>query len=281
MADQDHSDGRSARPRLQRSETMMTARRVAAAKYDLELIKRDVCRWLSETLQLEVTPQTFMATLDTGVALCRLVELVQQKARVVDASNEEESMLKIKIPLDPIKYHNGAKKATFHARENTKHFLDWCRGLGIRDDLIFETNGLVEHSDEKRVLLCLLEVSRYARRVNIKPPDIVSKEQEAIERAEAMDEHVVEEDATNQDVISDSSKQEIEEISKPRESTAEQNPPPQSRGPSELTVVSEESERRFVFISRFLDQCSYPIFFSLILLLLLLVGGGVYLRRRK
>ena len=262
---------------------MMTARRVAAAKYDLELIKRDVCRWLSETLQLEVTPQTFMATLDTGVALCRLVELVQQKARVVDASNEDESTLKIKIPLDPIKYHSGAKKATFHARENTKHFLDWCRGLGIRDDLIFETNGLVEHSDEKRVLLCLLEVSRYARRVNIKPPDIVSKEQEAIERAEAMAEHVVE-DATNQDVISDSTKQEIEEISKPRESkesTAEQTPPPQSRGTSELTVVTEESERRLVFISRFLDQCSYPIFFSLILLLLLLVGGGVYLRRRK
>ena len=80
---------------------------------------------------------------DTGVVLCRLIVLVQEKARVVDMSEEDKSKLKVKIPLEPIKYHSGAKKGTFHARENTKYFLDWCRGLGIRDDLIFETNGLV------------------------------------------------------------------------------------------------------------------------------------------
>ena len=38
----------------------------------------------------------------------------------------------------------------------------------------------MEHADEKRVLLCLLEVSRYAREVYIKPPDIISQEEEEL-----------------------------------------------------------------------------------------------------
>ena len=48
---------------------MMTAHSIAEAKYDLELMKRDVCKWLSEILQLNITPQTFMETPDTGVVL--------------------------------------------------------------------------------------------------------------------------------------------------------------------------------------------------------------------
>lgn len=114
-------DIQAVRPRLQRGDTMMTARRVAAAKYDLELIKRDVCKWLSEILrsQSDITPETFMERLDTGVVLCQLVELVQEKARALE---EAEGEVGCRIPLDPIKYRPGAGKATFHARENTKHF---------------------------------------------------------------------------------------------------------------------------------------------------------------
>ena len=157
---------------------MMTARRVAAAKYDLELIKRDVCQWLSETLQSDIRPQTFIERLDTGVVLCQLVELVQEKARALEEDEVEVGCRK------PIKYCPGAGKATFHVRENTKHFLDWCIELGIRDDLVFEANGLVEHADEKRVLLCFLEVSRYAKKVHIQPPDIIRNEQESSEAKE-------------------------------------------------------------------------------------------------
>ena len=137
-----------------------------------------VCQWLSETLQSDITPQTFIERLNTGVVLCQLVELVQEKARALE---ENEVEVCCRVPLEPIKYRPGAGKTTFHARENTKHFLDWWRELGIQDDLIFETNGLVEHADEKRVLLCLLEVSRYAKKVHIKPPDIIRKEQESSE----------------------------------------------------------------------------------------------------
>lgn len=281
MADQ--PDGRRNRPRLQRGDTMMTARRVAAAKYDLELIKRDVCQWLSEILQLNITPQGFMETLDTGVVLCQLVELIQEKTKTLKEAGGEISL---KIPLDPpIKYRLGAKKATFHARENTKHFLDWCRELGIRDDLIFETNGLVEHTDEKRVLLCLLEVSRYAREVNIRPPDIITREEEAMEdgkvrdlETETITPAVKDKPVPNHtSPLSDEPK--LDDLSKPSEPVPETPPKPSDSSNDQQAVVHvrEENQRGYWLL---LDYCSYPFLFSFLLLLLLL-GGGLYLRKRK
>ena len=280
MADQ--PDGRRKRPQLQRGDTMMTARRVAAAKYDLGLIKRDVCQWLSEILQLNITPQGFMETLDTGVVLCQLVELIQEKTKILKEAGGE---INLKIPLDPIKYRLGAKKATFHARENTKHFLDWCRELGIRDDLIFETNGLVEHADEKRVLLCLLEVSRYAREVNIKPPDIISQEEEAMEGGEMRDLEtetitpIVEDKAVSNHDIPLSAEPNFKDLSKPSEPTPKSpsKPSNSSGGQQAIVHVYEENRRGYWPL---LDHCSYPFLFSFSLLLLLL-GGGLYLRRRK
>ena len=50
--------------------------------------------------------------------------------------------------------------------------------------MIFESEGLVLHKDEKRVILCLLDVARYAERVGISPPELVRMERE-IEQLEA------------------------------------------------------------------------------------------------
>ena len=111
MADADQVDGRrTARPRLHRGDTMMTARRVAAAKYDLDLLKRDVCVWLSETLQLDISPENFMDTLDTGVVVCKLVVLIQEKARALEEAGQDVGC---RIPLKPFKLHEGAKKRHF------------------------------------------------------------------------------------------------------------------------------------------------------------------------
>ena len=306
MADADQVDGR-------RTDTMMTARRVAAAKYDLNLMKRDVCVWLSETLQLDISPENFMDMLDTGVVVCKLVVLIQEKARALDEAGEEVGC---SVPLKTFKFHEGAKKATFQARENTKHFLDWCRGVGVRDDFVFESNGLVEHADEKRVLLCLLEVSRYARKLHIKPPNIISMEQEAVSETESQrrEETVKPEDnvAASSDEVStpiepaadDSAKlsaetkdpklSETNEVNEPTHadeaavSAPETNPPGDDKAvvsPPEANlppgegkgVVSDDDE---VPHSSFLDRCSYPFLFSFLLLLLLL-GGGYYLRKRR
>jgi hypothetical protein len=49
------------------------------------------------------------------VVLCQLVELVQGKTKAIKEPGGESGL---KIPLELIKYHPGAKKATFHTREN-------------------------------------------------------------------------------------------------------------------------------------------------------------------
>lgn len=291
MTDTNQLDGVHSRGARSRDDTVMTARRVAAAKYDLERIKRDVCQWLREILELDITPQTFLDTLDTGVVLCQLVDLIQEKANALKEAGEQ---VDCKIPLEPIKYRSSVQKSTFHARENTKYFIDWCRSLGVRDDFIFETNGLVEHADEKRVLLCLLEVSRFARKLNIKPPAIVSEQEEAIVAAEN-DQKRVEavstkpegnETASMSANISESIKPNTDDItnlnepqeSHPPETNSPVNKPPPSGESQEAVAVRDDSEDNSY--SPFRDYCSYPFLFSLLLLLLLL-GGGFFLRRRK
>ena len=179
MADRLAVNGGGALPSYARSKSTMTSQREAAEQEALGVLAGEVCPWLTETLQVNVTPETFMESLDTGVELCRLAELIQTKAK--DAMKRGEK-LTFKVSTDPIHCHKAAKKLSFHARENTKHFTEWCKSLGIRDDLIFESNGLVEHKDEKRVILCLLEVSRYARNVHIKAPNIVEIEHRIDER---------------------------------------------------------------------------------------------------
>ena len=172
-------DGGGARSSYKRSMSTMTTQREAAEQEALGVLAKEVCQWLLQTLGGDIAPDRFMDTLDTGIELCKLAELIQAKAK--DAVKKGEK-LNIKLSSDPIHCHKTAKKGTFLARENAKHFSEWCKSLGISDELIFESNGLVEHSDQKRVILCLLEVSRFARKVHIKPPKIVEIEHRIDER---------------------------------------------------------------------------------------------------
>lgn len=249
-------------------DTIITARRVEAERRELELIKRKVCQWLSETLQMDIIPETFIETLDTGVVLCQLVKLVQEKARALEEADGE---LGYRIPLDPIKYHPDAGKATFHARENTKHFLDWCRKLGIQNDLIFETNGLVLHEDEKRVLLCLQEVSDYTKKVHIKPSDTISIEQgssEADGGEEEMINPIVDEVASVEMKVDD-------DVSKVNDST-EHQPLQTNEQSGDLSLPHVNVSEGYFAV---LDYRYYPFLFFFLLLLLL--GGGLYFRRIK
>ena len=172
-------NGGGAHCSYQRSVSTMTAQREAAEQEALGVLSKEVCQWLSQTLHLDFTPQSLTDGLDTGVELCKLAELIQKKATESLKTGEK---LDFKVPTDPVQCHKRAKKGSFQARENAQSFTEWCKSLGINRDLIFESNGLVEHSDERRVILCLLEVSRYAGKVHIRPPKIIEIEQDIDER---------------------------------------------------------------------------------------------------
>lgn len=194
MAAQLAVNGGGAHCSYQRSVSTMTEQREAAEQEALGVLAKEVCQWLSQTLHSAFTPQRLMDNLDTGVELCKLAGLIQTKATESVKAGEK---LDFKVSTGPVQCHKSAKKGSFQARENSQNFTKWCKSLGISNDLLFESNGLVEHSDERRVILCLLEVSRYARKVHIQPPKIVEIEYEIDEREKSI--HTPVDDKTESD----------------------------------------------------------------------------------
>ena len=167
---------------------LVRARLAAEEREALEAIKGDLCQWLGkpDVLALDVMPASFLRALDSGAPLCNLAGLVQEGARRFKASGR---MLSVQVPMAPLTCQSIKAKrdtAMFRAcaRDNAAQFIEWCRALGVGEAVIFESVGLVEHKDERRVILCLLDVARFAEKVGITPPQLVALEKE-IEQLES------------------------------------------------------------------------------------------------
>ena len=203
----------------------------------LEAIKEDVCEWLTTVLELKVTAQTFMEVLDTGIALCKLATLIQRSSKAAEDCGKNISF---KVPMYAISCNVKAEHGSFYARDNTSNFIGWCRELGVEEAVIFESDGLVVHRDEKRVILCLLDVARYAERVGITPPQLVRMERE-IESLETQSR------PSRVSIVSEEEQSEVREESPPqpkrskKESEVWEESPPQPKRSKKDPEVREES----------------------------------------
>ena len=126
----------------------------------LEVIKTDLCEWLSYVLETKIEPNSFMKWLSSGVELCKLANKISRKVSDVQEINWT------------------TKEGLFFARDNVSNFIKWCKGIGVEEAVLFESNDLVLDRNEKQIILCLMEVSRYASKVGISPPKLVKMEQE-------------------------------------------------------------------------------------------------------
>ncbi|XP_013773904.1 growth arrest-specific protein 2-like [Limulus polyphemus] len=148
-----------------------------ARKQDENLVplKEDLAEWINRTVGINIiTVENFMNVLDNGVILCKLVTLIQKKAE----SFRREGLIQKAVPSVDFKCWEKARSASFFARENAENFLKWCRRFGVHEAVIFESEGLVLHTQPRTVVLCLLELGRIAAKYGIEPPGLVKLEKE-------------------------------------------------------------------------------------------------------
>lgn len=140
-------------------------------------MKEDLAAWMSSILGLVVTVETLLDDLETGVVLCRLANAIQSTGE--EFLQHNRSIPRNTFPPCGVTYkERTAFRASFIARDNVANFIRWCRELGVSDIIMFETEDLVLHKNEKSVILTLMEVARISVKFGLEPPDLVRMENE-------------------------------------------------------------------------------------------------------
>ena len=140
-------------------------------------MKEDLAAWMSSVLSLMITVETLLEDLETGVVVCRLANAIQSTGE--DFLHHNPSIPRNTFPRCGVTYkERTAFRGSFIARDNVANFIRWCRELGVSDVIMFETEDLVLHKNEKSVILTLMEVARISVKFGLEPPDLVRMENE-------------------------------------------------------------------------------------------------------
>ena len=159
-----------------------TLRKILLSKF-LQAMREDLSEWISSlSFQVSVTSENFLGSLDNGIILCQHARLIQRYAEEYAVLNQDQNL---KIPTKEAYYtEKNAYHGSFTARDNVANFIGWCKDLGIPDVVMFESEDLVLHKNEKSVILTLLDVARKAYKFGVQPPEIVRFEREIDEEIE-------------------------------------------------------------------------------------------------
>jgi len=125
-------------------------------------IKEDLCEWL-ETLypNVKINSTNFFQKLETGSLLLKHANTILKR--------QGKRMLYFRNQVEP---------GSWFARDNVHNFITFCRSLGIKECVMFETEDLVARKNEKHVIFTLLDVARYGAHIGILAPLIVQYERE-------------------------------------------------------------------------------------------------------
>ncbi|CAF0977157.1 unnamed protein product [Didymodactylos carnosus] len=143
----------------------------------LYAMKEDLAEWISSMYNESITANNFIECLENGVLLCKHANNVNEAAR---------NALKLKlvdrystiITNENCIYRENSRAQTFNARDNVSNFIKWCRKVGVREVLMFESDDLILRKNEKNFLFCLLEIARYGAKFGVSVPNIIKLEEE-------------------------------------------------------------------------------------------------------
>uniref|UniRef100_A0ABD2W7Q4 GAR domain-containing protein n=1 Tax=Trichogramma kaykai TaxID=54128 RepID=A0ABD2W7Q4_9HYME len=149
---------------------------LSAQARQLVPLQEDLADWINKMLNIDqLTVDNFFETLDNGALLCRLARHIQGKAQEAVESGRASAP----IPTIRPRCWEQAARGSFFSRDNMENFIQFCRRLGVHNNLLFESNDLVLHNHKRHVVLCLLEVVRLSsRNFQLEPSDLVQLETE-------------------------------------------------------------------------------------------------------
>ncbi|XP_026281021.2 growth arrest-specific protein 2-like isoform X2 [Frankliniella occidentalis] len=154
---------------------MYQDRILSAQASQLYPLMEDLADWLNKTLGIDyITGTNFLDMLDNGVVVCHLARVIQDKAKQA----VESGSVKGPVPAIKGRCFETAPRRSFFSRDNMENFIQFCRQLGVHENLLFESDDLVLHAQPRHVVLCLLEVARIATRYALEPPGLVQLEKE-------------------------------------------------------------------------------------------------------
>ena len=165
----------------------------------------DESEWLMHLFPDEtVAAETFFTDIEDGVLLCKLARFCQNYAEEHAAKEKEKGNSNTpRVPIFLFHIHSRAKCkrsavgtfGKFMRRENVELFLKWCRAHRIPEPFLFESNDVVERTEEhgmrenaREIVLCLMEVARLGVKWGVDPPKLIQLERE-IELEEQMEEN--------------------------------------------------------------------------------------------
>lgn len=237
-------------------------RRLSVAEQDaLSVIKADLGEWLSRMLDHAplLTAEGFMSALETGVLLCQLARRIQTRASELQGEGPGEGAPPppVQVPMGRVACFREAKRESFYARDNASNFISWCQQLGVGEAVLFESEGLVMHRDERRVVLCLLELARKTTWLGLPTPNLIRMEiemdQESVTSSAAGDspQHVTTKSLDPEHLCDDQvqkasngSLNETAEKPTPPASASKDHSPPRTPSSREGSTSSESSPPR-------------------------------------
>eukprot|EP00051_Salpingoeca_urceolata_P012857 m.160210 g.160210 ORF g.160210 m.160210 type:complete len:769 (-) comp17621_c1_seq7:94-2400(-) len=145
----------------------------------LDALRQDVATWLSSLLNVDVRAETLLEDLANGVVLCRLAAVVE-----VDQTawyQQQGTAPPQAYPFHQLKPKFSVQPGSYYARDNVAKFVSWTRFFNV--PVTFEVSDLVDKTNEKNVIYCLVDVARHSKGLDMVPQLIeLEREIDAEER---------------------------------------------------------------------------------------------------
>ena len=170
------------------TDSPQTAARALFLERQIAVFAGEVASWLATTatsagVPQAFTPETLFDDLQTGVTLCNLINQIRTLSggtgKQLPGATAATTRLREKAPPARLRPNKLAKPGTFQARDNIVNFLHAAQGMGVEQDIRFETEDLVQLANRRLVLLCLLGLAKCCFKLyGIEPPTLVRYELE-------------------------------------------------------------------------------------------------------